>query len=245
MTASFRYNLQIVLPTLAWTGILVILMVTLILFGQFRSTAAFTNERAVSLAEQIIPLIAAFFCAGVLDAEMTRGAHELLCVRPKPLWHTVAHRLFAAMVVSLVVGWGMLLVLYLGVRKFDLGIALLVSLPSSICLAVVSLWTRIRLGNAFVGYTAALALWLGNMVVGGTSALPGFQFNPLRNFGVHFNPLFTFSSYTDRVAAMEAGALETTPYVDWWWVSKLALLVFSAFVFVSITRRVERHAEME
>ena len=238
-----RYNLKIVLPTLLWTGILVGILVALILFAQFRWSGTFAEETAASLAEQVIPLIAAFFAAGVLDAEMKRGAHELLRSKRRPLWQTVAFRLGAALAISLAVGWGMLAALHLGIRRVPLGTLLLVSIPPSLCLALVSLWVRIRLGNAFIGYTVALAVWLFQVLIGGTSALPGFQFNPLRNLGVHLNPLLTFSSYTDRVAAAAAGALETTPYVDWWWVSKIALLVVSLGLFASITRRVEQLVE--
>ncbi len=238
-----RYNIKIVLPTLLWTGILVAALVALILFAQFRWSGSFTEETAASLAEQVIPLIAAFFAAGVLDAEMKRGAHELLRSKRTPLWTTVAYRLTVSLVAALAVGWGMLAALHFGIRRVPIGMLLLVSIPPSLCLALISLWIRIRLGNAFLGYTVALAVWLFQVVIGGMSALPGFQYNPLRNLGVHLNPLFTFSSYADRLAATAAGALETTPYVDWWWVSKIALIMVSFILFISITRRVDNLVE--
>lgn len=233
MIALIRYNLKIVAPTLLWTGILVALLVVLILFQQFRQSADFNAETACSLAEQTVPLIAAFFCAGVLDWEMKRGAHELLRSKRRPLWHTVAYRLLAALGLALAIGWGMLLVMHIGIKRVPLGMIALASIPSSLALALLSLWTRVRLGNAFIGYVVALAVWLSNLVV----SLIGSA------LGIAVNPLLTLSSYTDRLHADAAGALETTPYVDWWWVSKVALLIVSAIIFISITRRVENLVE--
>jgi hypothetical protein len=234
MLTQLRYNLKIVAPTLLWTGILVALLVALVLFVQFRTPRDFDAATAASLAEQLVPVIAAFFSAGVLDAEMKRGAHELLRSKRRPLWQTVAYRLVVALAVALLVGAGMLLALHFGIRRVPLGMILLAAIPPSLCLATVSLWTRVRLGNAFIGYTVALAAWLANFF---TEGLLGSV------LGIHVNPLLTFSSYTDRLNAEAAGAVTTTPYVDWWWVSKAALLVVSVLVFIGITRRVEHLVE--
>ena len=81
-----RHNLRIVAPTLIWTGLLVCLLCGMILFYQFRHTDQFNGSVAASLAEGLVPLIAAFFSAGVLDAELKRGAHELLRSKRRPLW---------------------------------------------------------------------------------------------------------------------------------------------------------------
>jgi hypothetical protein len=233
MIALARYNLAIVAPTLIWTGILIAALVALILFGQFRDPEQFNAVAAASLAEQLIPLVAAFFSAGVLDAEMKRGAHELLRSKRSPLWSTVAYRLAVAVLLALFIGAGMLLLLHFGIKRVPLGMILLAAVPSSICLALVSLWTRVRLGNAFIGYMVALAVWLANLATAGMAMA----------FGISINPLLTLTSYTERLQAAAAGALETTAYVDWWWVSKGALLVVSLLIFMSITRRVENLVE--
>jgi hypothetical protein len=234
MLSLIRYNLKIVAPTLLWTGILVAILVGLVLFGQFRHPESFNTEAAASLAEQLIPLIAAFFCAGVLDVEMKRGAHELVRSKRRPLWHTVGYRLAVSLAIALLLGWAVLLVLHFGIRRVPVGMLMLASVPSALVLALVSLWTRIRLGNAFIGYMVALAAWLANIILGSLERSP---------LGISINPLLTLTSYTNRVHAAAAGALETTPYVDWWWVSKLALVGISFIIFISITRRVENLVE--
>jgi hypothetical protein len=236
MTSLLRHNLRIILPTLLWTGILVVLLVGLVLFGQFRNPTGFSSETAGSLAEQLIPIMAAFFSAGVLDAEMKRGAHELLRSKYRPLWHTIAYRLLISVALALLLGAALLTLLHYGIRRVPLGMLLLAAAPSALCLAVVSLWTRVRLGNAFMGYMTALAAWLADTI---TSA---FERSPI---GISINPLLTLSSYSTRLHAAAAGALETTPYVDWWWASKVALLVVSIIIFLSITRRVELLVEAD
>jgi hypothetical protein len=181
----------------------------------------------------LVPLIAAFFSAGVLDAELKRGAHELLRSKRTPLWKTVAYRLAVSVGLAVLIGVGVLGALHLGIKHLPLGMLLLAGLPTSITLAVLSLWTRVRFGNVFIGYVVAVAVWVGNVI---TSLL-------VAGLGVQLNPLLNLSSYTDRLVATEAGALQTTPYVDWWWVSKVALLLVSGVVFWSITRRVEHLVE--
>ena len=233
MIALIRYNLKIVAPTLLWTGILVALLLGLVLFGVFRSPADFDAVAAGSLAEQLVPVIAAFFSAGVLDWEMKRGAHELLRSKRRPLWTTVLYRLGVSVALALLIGAGVLLTLHFGIQRVPLRMLMVAAVPSAVCLALVSLWTRIRFGNAFIGYMVALAAWLANLI---TSIL-GSQ------LGISINPLLTLTGYTERLHAQAAGALETTPYVDWWWVNKLALLVVSACIFISITRRVENLVE--
>lgn len=229
MISQLRYNLKIVAPTLIITGILVSLLVALVMWANFRNRAKFTVEEAGGLAEQLVPLIAAFFSAGVLDAELKRGVHELLASKRRPLWHTVAYRLAVSVGLALTIGAGILAAVHFGIRKVPFGMLMAASIPSALCLALISLWVRVRLGNAFIGHTIALAVWLFNVFTG--ALLP--------RLGISFNPLFTLNSYSDRLHASAAGALETTPYVDWWWVNKLALVVVSAFIFASITRRVE------
>lgn len=113
---------------------------------------------------------------------------------------------------------------------------LLAAAPSALCLALLSLWTRVRLGNAFVGYLLALAAWLTNEL--SVRFVSGV-------LGISINPLLTLTSYTERLQAEAAGALDTTPYVDWWWVSKLALLAVSFGLFVSLTRHVEQLVEAD
>lgn len=228
-----RYNLKIVAPTLLWTGVLVTLLVGMVLFNQFRNADQFKVTDAGSLAEHLIPLIAAFFSAGVLDAELKRGAHELLRSKRRPLWNTVAYRLAASVGLALLIGTGVLCALHFGIKKLPLGMLLLASIPTALVMALVSLWTRIRFGNVFIGYMVALAVWVANVIMALMVAALGIQVNPLLNL----------NSYTDRLAAADAGALQTTPYVDWWWVSKLALLVVASVVFWSVTRRVEHLVE--
>ncbi|MBV9865608.1 MAG: hypothetical protein JO316_09680 [Abitibacteriaceae bacterium] len=228
--------MRIVAPTLLWTGILVFILVALVLLAQFSASSHFKVETAGTLAEQFIPLIAAFFSAGVLDAEMKRGAHELLRSKYRPLWHTLLYRLVVSLLLALLVGTIMLGALHWGVKRLPLGMLLLASIPSALCLALISLWTRLRLGNAFMGYMAALAVWLANLVM--TTIETGLG-------GIVINPLLTMTSYTHRLHAEAAGALETTPFVDWWWVSKIALMVVSAIIFYSVTRRVENLVEAD
>lgn len=239
MIALLRYNWKIVAPTMLWTGILVLVTVALILFGLFRNPADVSAESAASLAEQTLPLIAAFLGGGVLDAEMKRGAHELLRSKRRPLWHTVAYRLGLSVLLALLIGMGMFLLIHFGIRKIPVGMLLLAAIPPSLCLGVLSLWTRIRLGNAFIGYMVALSVWLANVMIdlvrGSLVARAGFVLT--------INPLFTLTSYGDRLRAEATGTLLTTPYVDWWWVSKGALLVVAAFIFLGITRRVENLVE--
>lgn len=236
MLTLLRYNLKIVAPTLLWTGLLVLILVALVLLGQFNAGSQFKVETAGNLAEQFIPLIAAFFAAGVLDAEMKRGAHELLCSKYRPLWHTLLYRLGVALLLALLVGAALLLALNFGVRRLPIGMLLLAATPSALCLALISLWMRLRLGNAFMGYMAALAVWLVNLVMSVIESTLG---------GIVINPLLTMTSYTHRLHAAAAGALDTTPFVDWWWVSKLALLAISAIIFMSVTRRVENLVEAD
>jgi hypothetical protein len=233
MLSLLRYNLKIVAPTLLWTGMLVTLLVGMVLFNQFRHADQFKVGDAASLAEQLVPLIAAFFSAGVLDAELKRGAHELLRSKRSPLWVTVAYRLAVSVGLALLIGLGILLALHFGIKRLPLGMLLLASLPTALTLALISLWTRVRFGNVFIGYVVAVAVWVANVITALLVAAMGVQLNPLLNL----------SSYSDRLAAVEADALQSTPYVDWWWVSKLALLVVSALVFWSVTRRVEHLVE--
>jgi len=233
MLAALRYNLKIIAPTLVWTGTLVGVLSALILFFQFRSRDRFDMVAAGSLGEEFIPVIAAFFAGGAMDAELKRGAHELLRSRLRPLWHTVAYRLVVAVALALGVGTILLGALYLGIRVFPLGMVLLAAVPPCTALAVVSLWTRVRLGNAFIGYVVAVGAWVANTLTGQMA----------RTTGIALNPLLTFSSYTDRLQAISAGELDTTPYVDWWWVSKIALVLTAALVFWSLTRRIEHLTE--
>lgn len=233
MIALLRYNLKIVAPTLIWTGLIVALIVFLTVFHHFRTPDQFDLETAGSLAEQTIPVIAAFFSAGVLDWEMKRGAHELLCTKRKPLWQTVALRLLVTLLLALAIGEGMLLAFHFGIKRLPLGMLFLASVPSTMFLALVSLWTRIRLGNAFVGYLVALGAWLTTTVLQAISVA----------MNVPINPLFTLTAYSERLHAVNAGALDTTAYVDWWWVSKIALVLLSALLLLSISRRVEHLVE--
>jgi hypothetical protein len=230
---SVRHNFKIVAPTLIITGYLVLALVGMVLFFQFRTRDTFSPAAAARLGEDLVPIIAAFFAAGVLDAEMKRGAHELLRSKFRPLWHTVGLRLGVAVGLALGVGALLLAALHFGIRRVPVGMILLATAPPSLCLAAVSLWTRIRFGNAFIGYVVALAVWVSNTMAA--------ELN--RNLGISLNPLLTFTAYTDRLQAMAAGALATTPYVDWWWINKLALLAVAAGVFFSITRRVDRLTE--
>jgi hypothetical protein len=91
----------------------------------------------------------------------------------------------------------------------------------------------VRFGNVFIGYVVAVAVWVANVVMAILVAALGVQVNPLLNL----------SSYTDRLVAIDSDVLLTTPYVDWWWVSKIALLVVSTIVFWSVTRRIEHLVE--
>lgn len=236
MIALLRHNLKIIAPSFLWTGILVLILVALVLVGLFHDAHSFNTDTAGKLAEQLIPLIAAFFSAGILDAEMKRGAHELLCSKHKPLWHTVLYRLAIALGAAFLLGGGMLCAINWGIKRIPLGMLLVSALSPALCLAVISLWTRLRLGNAFMGYMVAIAVWLGNVIISAIESGIG---------GIMVNPLLTMTSYTARIRADAAGALETTPFVDWWWVSKVALLVVSAFIFWSITRRVEQLVEAD
>jgi hypothetical protein len=143
-------------------------------------------------------------------------------------------RLVVSVGLALLIGIATLLILHFGVRKLPLGWLITASVPSALALALVSLWTRVRLGNVFIGYVVALAAWAANYLTG--DILGG-------QIGIHINPLLTLSGYTDRMNAMAAGRLDTTPYVDWWWVSKLALVGVSLLILASVSRRVERLVE--
>lgn len=234
MIGLVRYNLQIVAPTLLWTGILVGLLVLLILAAHFRNPSSFSDIAAAGFAEQTVPLIAAFFAGGVLDAEMKRGAHELLRAKRRPLWHTVAWRLGISVALALAVGAAALAVLHFGVKRVPLGWLLLSAVSPALALGTVSLWARIRFGNAFLGYVVALAIWVANVMVSLLQQLP---------FTISINPLLTMSSFTERLQAEARDALLSTPYADWWWVSKVALLVVALAVFAGTTRRVEHLVE--
>ncbi|MGV3720732.1 MAG: hypothetical protein ACO1SX_07455, partial [Actinomycetota bacterium] len=131
------------------------------------------------------------------------------------------------------IGVGILSAIHFGIKRLPLGMLLLASAPTAVTLALISLWTRVRFGNVFIGYVVAVAVWVANVI---TALL-------VAALGVQVNPLLNLSSYTDRLAGIEADALLTTPYVDWWWVSKLALLTVSAIVFWSVTRRIEHLVE--
>lgn len=233
MISLLRYNLKIVAPTLLFTGIVVFLLVALNIFGLFHNAAHFQAEDAGRIAEQLTPVIAAFFSAGVLDAELKRGVHELLVSKRRPLWYTIAQRVGLSVLMALLIAAGMLTLIHAGIARIPLVWLMLASVPSSLCVTMVALWTRIRFGNAFIGHIMAVALWIFN----------GFTGDLLARVGITFNPLFTLNSYSDRLHAAAAGALETTPYVDWWWVNKLALIAVSACIFMSVTRRVEQLVE--
>ena len=114
------------------------------------------------------------------------------------------------------------------------GMLLLAATPSALVVALISLWARIRLGNQFIGYVVTAAVWIANV----TALL--LEHTPLP---ITLNPLLELASYSRRLHAIEAGVLDTSPYVDWWWVSKVALLIVSFGIFVSVTRRVEQLVE--
>lgn len=233
MIPLLRYNLKIVAPTLLWTGILVGLLVAAVTFNDFHNAQRFTGSDAAWFAEWLLPIVGAFFAGGVLDSEMKRGAHELLRSKARPLWHTVAYRLLVSVSLAWLLGAAILGLLWVGVKHFPIGWTLLSAIPSCLVLAMISLWTRIRLGNAFMGYLAALAAWAANVITG----IIGSQ------LGINVNPLLTLTSYGDRLAAELGGVVSTTPYADWWWVPKIALLVAALVIFIGITRRVENLVE--
>jgi hypothetical protein len=233
MLTQLRYNLKIVAPTLGWTVVLVIGLTTLVLLGQF-SIEGYSLGNAAELSEQFIPLLAAFFTAGVLDAEMKRGAHEVLRSKALPLWQTLGYRILIALVLSFALSAIMLLIVHFNLLRLPVGILLLSAFPPACCMGVISLWIRVRLGNAFMGYLAAIAMWVGSIVM-----------STVEQEGMSVNPLFSFTSYTNLVKATASRTLESTPYVDWWWVSKIALVIVSVVIFWSITRRVEQLVEAD
>jgi hypothetical protein len=235
MMTQLRYNLKIVMPTLLWTGILSIALTILVLLGHF-SLDKFDVPVASGAAEQFIPLIAAFFMAGVLDVEMKRGAHEVICSKHRPLWQTLSYRIVVTLLLALCLGAVMMLIEHFFLKPLPVGMLLLVAIPPALCTGLISLWLRIRLGNAFIGYVAAIVFWLINLVVGMTQSGPA---------GLDLNPLFNPNSYTQRLQAIAASAVESTPYVDWWWVNKLALVLLSVVIYWSITRRVEQLVEAD
>ena len=51
MLSLLRYNLKIVLPTMIWTGLLVLILVSLMLLAQFSSAKSFKVETAGTMAE--------------------------------------------------------------------------------------------------------------------------------------------------------------------------------------------------
>jgi len=235
MITQLRYNLKIVLPTLVWTGILSVVLIAFVLLGHF-SMDNFSTATAAGAAEQFIPLITAFFTAGVLDVEMKRGAHEVMCSKHRPLWHTLTYRVLVTLLLALGLGTAMLLIQHFFLAYLPVGMLLLAAIPPALCMGLIALWLRVRLGNAFIGYVAAIAIWIVNLIIGASqSGSSGFDINPL------FNP----NSYTQRITAAANNTLDSTPYVDWWWVSKIALMIVAALIFWSITRRVENLVEAD
>lgn len=235
MISRLYYALRIVLPGLVWTGGLSILLSALILYGQFRLRDRFTVAMASSIAEQFFPVLSAFMAAGVLEHETRRGVQEILCTKRRSLVATAAERLVVALALSLILGAGLLAVMHFGIRPIPMGTLLLAAIPPSFCTAALSLWTRVRFGNAFMGYTVALTIWMANLL---TSVMGS-------TLGISVNPLLTFSSYTDWLQAVAIGEEAVTPYVDWWWAPKIALMAAGSGLFVLAARRVEHRAEGE
>jgi hypothetical protein len=235
MTA-LRLNLRILAPSLLWSGLLGLALCALVLFQHFAHPERWNSLAAGWLFEQMLtPVLAAFLTAGVLDPELKKGAHEILLCRRSPVWKTLASRVFLTVGAALLLGNGVLLALHFGVERVPIGMVALAGVPSALCLAMIALWARVRLGNLFGGHIVALAAWTANLITGELG----------RAVGISINPLLTVGSYTDYLQASSLGRLESTPYVDWWWVSKLALLVVSGVIFFSITRRVEKLVEGE
>lgn len=233
MIGILRHNLRIAAPGFCWTGGFSAVLLALVLYYQFRNSRDFTEVVAASVGEGVIPLIAAFLAAGVLDPELRRGAHEVVHARLAPLWRAVACRLAVSIVLALIAGAIALSVLHFALRPFPLKMVLLASVPGCVVMAAVSLWIRVRLGGVFIGYLAALAVWLANVFAGAVGT----------TLGIHVNPLLSFSSYTDYLNAAGQGKVAVTPYADWWWVSKVALCVAGAAVFAGMQARLEHLVE--
>jgi hypothetical protein len=238
MIAQLRYNLKIVAPTLIWTGVLMVALSGLVLAGSL-SVDSLRLRQVTAMAETFFPLIAGFFTAGVLDAEMKRGAHELLCSKREPLWRTLLYRVAIVFFLAMLVGFAVLLIIHFTALRLPIGRLLLVTLPGALLLGMVALWVRLSLGSALMGYLSIVGIWILGQIL---QALQGGPGNPS---GINVNPLFNLSSYADFLEAEARHAVATTPYVDWWWVNKAALVMAAAAVFWIVTRRVETQAENE
>jgi len=223
--AVLRYNLQILAANLWWTlvGPLVLAVITFI--PLFLERQEFRPSQAAGLAEGLMPIIGAFICAHALDAELRRQADEVLRAKRKPFWRTLLLRLTLGLLVTFGFGLAALGIARIALGEFVLWKLFLAGVPSTLFLAMVGLIVALLVRNAILSMILPLMYWLMDY-----------------GLGWYFNPLLVLSSYKFYLWEAEGVMAPLTEAADWdwWWISKIALGVVAAGLFVAIMRQVGR-----
>lgn len=221
--AVLRYNLQILAANLWWTlvGPLVLTVITFV--PLFLERQEFRPSKAAGLAEGLMPIIGAFICAHALDAELRRRADEVLRAKRKPLWRTLLLRLALGLLVSFGFGLAALGIARIALGEFVLWKLFLAGVPSTLFLAMLGLLVALWVRNAILSLILPLMYWLIDY-----------------GLGWYFNPLLALSGYKYLLWKAEGEMAPMTWFSDWWWVSKIGLVVVAAGLFVAVMRQVGR-----
>ena len=228
-----RYNLQIVAANTLWILIIPLLFTVLATGGLFLRDFGdphwtFQPANAAGLAEGLMPIIGAFICAHVLDVELRQGADEVLRSKARPLWRTVALRTTVGLLIVLLFGGLALGAARIALGPFSLWRVWLAAIPSTLFFAMLGLLIATRVRNALLNLVIPLFLWFLDYFASWL-----------------FNPLLSLSTYRNYLLSQK-GAMETpldftfTLFADWWWVSKVALILVAMVLFGRVVASLER-----
>jgi hypothetical protein len=158
----------------AWVFIIpgLILLITGAWTHYFVETSDWDPATGILQAELLGPLLAAFLCAGLLDPEQRRGAHEIVFTKPHSPAVLLGTRLALALFGALLLLFGLLLSYQLRFGNALLLRALLLAVPPCLFIGLVAV-TASHFGRSLVtGFAVPLAFWLWDSSV-------GMFFNPL------------------------------------------------------------------
>jgi hypothetical protein len=226
--ALMRYNLQIVAANTLWVLIIPLIFTVLSVGGLFLTDLlnphwTFHPSNAAGLAEGLMPILGAFICAHVLDVELRQGADEVLRSKARPLWRTVALRTAVGLLVVLLFGLLALGAARLALGEFSLLRVWLAAIPPTLFFAMLGLLIAMRMRNALLSLILPLILWFMDFLA-----------------SWFFNPLLSLSTYKYHLLSQQGEMSPFTLFADWWWVSKVALGVVAAGLFVRVVTSLER-----
>jgi hypothetical protein len=170
-----------------------------------------------------MPILGAFICAHVLDVELRQGADEVLRSKARPLWRTVALRTAVGLLVVLLFGLLALGAARLALGEFSLLRVWLAAIPPTLFFAMLGLLIAMRMRNALLSLILPLILWFMDFLA-----------------SWFFNPLLSLSTYKYHLLSQQGEMSPFTLFADWWWVSKVALGVVAAGLFVRVVTSLER-----